>query len=38
MGARFLRTGKVVPAGVLMGAGVAGALYNFGKYKEWTAE
>jgi len=36
MGARFIRTGKVMPAGVLMGAGVAGALYNWGKYREWT--
>jgi uncharacterized membrane protein (UPF0136 family) len=37
MAARFVRTGKVMPAGVMMGAGFAGALYNWGKWKEWTA-
>lgn len=36
MGARFLRTGKVMPAGLLMAGGVAGSLYNWGKYQEWT--
>jgi uncharacterized membrane protein (UPF0136 family) len=35
MGARFLRTGKVMPAGLLFAAGVGGALYNWAKYKEW---
>lgn len=35
MAARFLRSGKVMPAGVVMGAAVAGALYNYGKYQEW---
>lgn len=37
MGARYMATGKMMPAGVLMGAGFAGALYNWGKWKEWTA-
>lgn len=36
MGARFVRTGKVMPAGLLLCAGVGGALYNWGKYKEWS--
>lgn len=36
MAARFLRTGKVMPAGVLMFGGAAGGLYNWGKYQEWT--
>jgi hypothetical protein len=36
MGARFIKTGKVMPAGLLMGLGVGGALYNWGQYQAWT--
>ena len=35
MGARYLRTKKVVPAGVLTGAGVASLGYNGMKTWEW---
>jgi hypothetical protein len=37
MGVRFVRTGALMPAGLLMGAGTLGAMYNWGKYQEWTS-
>jgi uncharacterized membrane protein (UPF0136 family) len=37
MGARFAKTKKFMPAGIMAAAGAAGALYNFNKYQEWTS-
>lgn len=37
MGARLVRTGKLMPAGVLTALGLAGGYYNLTKYREWTA-
>uniref|UniRef100_A0A7S0YNV4 Transmembrane protein 14 n=1 Tax=Polytomella parva TaxID=51329 RepID=A0A7S0YNV4_9CHLO len=36
MGARFLKTKKVFPAGVVAGAGVLGLAYHIKKYQEWA--
>ena len=37
MGARLLKTGKAMPAGVLTALGLASTYYNVTKYREWTA-
>uniref|UniRef100_A0A7R9V9Q8 Transmembrane protein 14C n=1 Tax=Chlamydomonas euryale TaxID=1486919 RepID=A0A7R9V9Q8_9CHLO len=36
MGARLVKTKKVMPAGLLAGTGALGLLYHLKKYQEWA--
>ena len=36
MGARLLKTGKVIPAGMLTGVGLASAAFHGQKFAEWA--
>ena len=36
MGARLLKTGKVMPAGMLTGVGLASAAFHGQKFAEWA--
>jgi len=36
MGARLLKTGKMMPAGMLTGVGLASATFHAQKFSEWS--